>query len=91
MNGLFTICSGVQQITLQSHHVTAKAIEIHELVSELLIRQDYILIALDGKISQSNISLTESSRWISGEEICILALCKPTSIGSLPKIYIRAL
>lgn len=89
MRGISTMCAGIQQIALESHHAKKKSLPSHDMVSEMMEGSDFTLVILDGSLTQSQIQCATKAKWLSKFSNENYILCKPESIASIPRHYIK--
>lgn len=90
MRGISTMCAGVQQIALESHHAKKKSLPSHDMVSEMMEGGDFTFVILDPMLRESQIRSSVKPRWINACDDGNYVLCNPTSLSSVPEIYIKA-
>ncbi len=88
VRGLATICAGIQQIALESHHAKKKALSTHDMVTEMLTGGKETVIVLDSRFPASQIKSSIRSRWHAKVHDEHIVLADIRTIKSVPRRYI---
>lgn len=90
VRGISTMCAGVQQIALESHHAKKKSLPSHDMISEMMTGGDETFVILSRDLNEHRIRSSIKPRWINIKGDCTYILCEPKSLSNTPSKYIIA-
>ncbi len=88
MRGISTMCAGIQQIALESHHAKKRSLPSHDMISEMMEGSDLTLVIFSLDFIPSRIKSSINPVWMNKSLDGIYVLCKPNSLASIPRHYI---